>query len=105
MLEGKTKLKIIAIITYLLLVPISLYFRYFPLIVNSTITNVLIVMLLSTFILLIVYGTFIINKNNYDFLFLLPQTLIFVFLVTAMPNITIKFPALWRFILLFNYNN
>ena len=92
MIDGKNKLKIIALISYLLLVPMSLYFRYFPLIVNSTFTNVFILVLISAFILLVIYGTFKIDRKNSDFLLVLPQTLLFIFLVTAMPSIRLNFP-------------
>lgn len=83
----------IAILASILLVPIILYFKYFPTFVNSKVTNILIVLLIFVEILLFVYGAFVM-RSQIDLLTLLPQMLIFVFIVRAIPNLRLLYPPL-----------
>ena len=76
-------LRVIATITYLLLILIAAYFKYFPTIINSEITNILILFLVFILTSLLVYGSFIIQKST-DVYFLLPQSLIITFIVRAI---------------------
>jgi len=87
------KLIIIAVITYLLLVLIEVYFKYFPTIINSKVTNFVIVG--STFLLIssLVYGIFLI-KNPIDISLILPQALIFIFIARAVPHLRLSYPPL-----------
>jgi len=86
-------LKVIATITYLLLILIAAYFKYFPTIINSEITNILILLLVFALTSLLVYGSFIIQKST-DVYFLLPQSLIFTFIARAIPNLRLSYPPL-----------
>ena len=87
------ELKLIAIITYLLLALLAMYFKYFPNIITSAITNFFIIILIFTLISFLVYGAFLIKKNN-DIYFLLPQSLIFTFIARAVPNLRLSYPPL-----------
>jgi hypothetical protein len=87
------RLTIIAIITYLLLILLAAYFKYFPMIINATITNVLIFLMVFILISLLVYGGFIIKESK-DIYLLLPQSLIFVFIARAVPNLRLSYPPL-----------
>ncbi len=89
----KRRLTIIAIITYLLLIPLATYFKYFPTIINSEVNNIFIFLLVFLLTLLLVYGAFIIKKYN-DVYLLLPQSLIFVFIARALPNLRLSYPPL-----------
>lgn len=86
-------LKFIAIITYLQLALLGIYFKQFPTIVNATITNLFIFMLVFTLTSLIIYGAFLVKKTN-DIYFLLPQSLIFTFIARAVPNLRLSYPPL-----------
>lgn len=86
-------LKIIALITYLQLALLAIYFKRFPTIVNATITNLFIFMLVFTLTSLIVYGAFLVKKTD-DIYFLLPQSLIFTFIARAVPNLRLSYPPL-----------
>jgi hypothetical protein len=83
-MTGNTRLKEIAVAIYLLIIPIVLYFKYFPTIVNSLITNALFLALLASLVALLVYGSFLIKKSL-DVYLLLPQTLMLAFVVRAVP--------------------
>jgi|GEM_PF-1736758 len=89
----KRRLMIIAITTYLLLIPLVTYFKYFPRIVNSEITNVFIFLLVFLLTLLLVYGAFLMGKST-DVYLLLPQSLIFIFIARAVPNLRLSYPPL-----------
>ena len=89
----KRRLTIIAIIACLLLIPLAAYFKYFPTIINSEVTNILIFLLVFLLTSLLVYGAFIIKKST-DIYFLLPQSLIFVFIARAVPNLRLSYPPL-----------
>ena len=86
-------LQAIAVLTAILLVPLLLYFKYFPTIINSTITNLLVFLLVFAEILLFVYGAFML-RSQVDSLLLLPQMLIFVIIVRAIPNLRLLYPPL-----------
>jgi hypothetical protein len=83
-MTGNTRLKEIAVALYLLFIPLVLYFKYFPTIVNSLITNGLFLALLASLVVLLVYGSFLIKKSL-DVYLLLPQTLMLAFVVRAVP--------------------
>jgi hypothetical protein len=83
-MTGNTRLKEIAVAIYLLIIPLVLYFKYFPTIVNSLITNALLLALLASLVALLVYGSFLIKKSL-DVYLLLPQTLMLAFVVRAVP--------------------
>lgn len=87
------KLTVIAIITYLFLSLLAVYFKYFPMIINATITNVLIFLLVFILASLLVYGGFIVKESK-DIYLLLPQSLIFVFIARAVPNLRLSYPPL-----------
>jgi len=87
------RLKVIAIVTYLLLALLAIYFKQIPTIINTTISNSFIFMLVFALTLLLVYGTFLIKKTN-DIYFLLPQSLIFTFIARAVPNLRLSYPPL-----------
>lgn len=87
------RLQVIAVLAALLLVPLAYYFKYFPVIINSTITNLLVFTLVFAEILLFVYGAFML-RSQVDSLFLLPQMLILVFIVRAIPNLRLLYPPL-----------
>jgi hypothetical protein len=72
------------VLIYLLVIPLVLYFKYFPTIVNSLITNALFLALVSILAALLVYGSFLIKKSL-DVYLLLPQTLMIDFVVRAVP--------------------
>ena len=92
-MPNKRRLLFIAIITYLLLIPLTAYFRYFPLIISSEITNIFIFFLVFLLSALLVYGAFVIKKST-DIYFLIPQSLIFVFIARAIPNLRLSYPPL-----------
>jgi hypothetical protein len=83
-MTGNTRLKEIAVLVYLLIIPLVLYFKYFPTIVVPLITNALFLALLLSLVALLVYGCFLIKKSL-DVYLLLPQTLMIAFVVRAVP--------------------
>src|SRR5665647_1476857 len=83
-MTGNTRLKEIAVLIYLLIIPLVLYFKYFPTIVSPLITNALFLALVSSLVALLVYGCFLIKKSL-DVYLLLPQTLMVAFVVRAVP--------------------
>lgn len=87
------KLKIIAISLYLFLALIAVYFKFFPTIVNSAISNFIIFMIVFLSIMLLVYASFTIKTNNEVYL-LMPQALIFTFIARAIPNLRLSYPPL-----------
>lgn len=89
----RNKLKIISIVSYLLLISIALYFKYFPTIINSQVSNIFISSSVFIFISLLVYGSFILEKPK-DVYFLIPQSLMFTFLARAVPNLRFSYPPL-----------
>ena len=88
-----TRLKEIAVAIYLLVIPLVLYFKYFPTIVNSLVTNALFLALLSILAALLVYGSFLIKESR-DVYLLLPQTLMIAFVVRAAPNLRLAYTFL-----------
>lgn len=88
-MTGNTRLKEIAVLIYLLVIPLVLYFKYFPTIVNSSITNALVLALVSSLAALLVYGSFLIKKSL-DVYLLLPQTLMIAFVVRAIPSLRLS---------------
>jgi hypothetical protein len=95
------RLKEIAVITNLLVVLLALYFKYFPTILNSLITNALFILLLVTLFVLLAGGCFLVRKSL-DVYLLLPQMLMIAFVVRAAPNLRLISPILqdpyWYFI-------
>ena len=87
------RLTVIGIICALLLIPIIFYFKYFPIIINSLITNCFIASLIIILILLFSYGSFFIKRLR-DVCFIMPQAIIFVFISMALPNLRLSFPPL-----------
>src|SRR5665647_1307677 len=83
-MTGNTRLKEIAVLVYLLIIPLVLYFKYFPTIASPLITNALFLALLLSLVALLVYGCFLIKKSL-DVYLLLPQTLMIAFVVRAVP--------------------
>lgn len=72
---------------------IVLYFGYYPLIINATFTNVLLLIIISLFLFLLLYFIFI-NKNIKDLLWILPASILFVFVARAIPNLLLMNPPL-----------
>jgi len=87
------RLLLVAIFNAFLLIPIIFYFRFFPIILNSFITNCLVVSLIITIILLFSYGSLLIKRLR-DAFFLIPQATIFTFVSMALPNLRLSFPPL-----------
>jgi len=87
------RLKIIAILTAVLLIPLVLYFKYFPTVISSTITNLFVFLLVFVEILLFIFGVFAL-RSKYDSIFLLPQILTFVIIIRAIPNLRLIYPPL-----------
>jgi len=86
-------LQTVAALTAILLVPLIFYFKYFPTIIGSTVTNLLVFTLVFVEILLFIYGAFTL-RTRVDLLSFLPQMLIFVFIVRAIPNLRLLYPPL-----------
>ena len=84
------QIKVVAILTNLLLIPFIAYFKYFPTIINATISNIFIVLLVFILLSLLVFGTFIIRRSREVYYFI-PQSLIFVFLARAAPNLRLAY--------------
>lgn len=89
----KLKLKLIAIITYIGVTFLLVYFTYFPFIINALLSNIIIV--ITTFVIIssIIYGSFLIKKKI-DLLYLLPQSLYLTFIARAIPNLRLENPPL-----------
>lgn len=92
-MKANEKLITMAPVTYLLLIFVGSYFKFFPTIINSEVTNFVIVG--STFLLisLLVYGIFS-TKNPIDIYLILPQALIFIFIARAIPHLRLSYPPL-----------
>lgn len=88
------KLSSIAILNFILIIPIAFYFKFFPTIISGIITNIIIFLLISAFIILLIYGTTMIGKDNKDYVYILPQSVIFIFLLSAIPNIRLEYPII-----------
>jgi len=91
--KANEKLITTAAVTYLLLIFIGGYFKFFPTIINSEVTNFVIVG--STFLLisLLVYGIFLI-KDPIGIYLILPQALIFIVIARAIPHLRLPYPPL-----------
>ncbi len=87
------RLKIIAIISYILLGLLAIYFKFFPISINSLLVNFFVCSSVIVFIGLMVYGLLTINKPKHV-LYLIPQSLAFVFLARAVPNLRLSYPPL-----------
>ncbi len=92
MIQNK-KLLVVAIITNLLLVLIAIYFKCFPTIISSQISNIFIFSLVFLLIFLLVYGAFLI-QTKIDAFLLLPQSLFITFIARAIPNLRLSYPPL-----------
>ena len=88
------RLQTIAVLTAILLVPLAFYFKYFPTIINSTITNILAFTLVFAEILLFVYGAFMLRDLGLIYYFFCLRCLFFVFIVRAIPNLRLLYPPL-----------
>lgn len=89
----RIRLIIIGIISYIILGLLAIYFKFTPLNINNLLINTIVSFSVIAFIVLIVYGAFIINNSKYIF-YLLPQSLAFVFLARAVPNLRLSYPPL-----------
>ena len=87
------RLKISAIISYILLGLLAIYFKFFPFNINSLLVNFFVCSSVIVFIGLMVYGLLMINKPKHV-LYLMPQSLAFVFLARAVPNLRCSYPPL-----------
>ena len=74
-MDNKIKLQIIAISSYLLLVPIVIYLKNFQTFISPLITNITIFLLVFILASLLIYGSFLVKKTIHVY-FILPQTLI-----------------------------
>ncbi len=90
---GKRRLKVLAIVMYPQLLLLAAYFKYFPTILNSQITNFCFIVLLSVFICCLVYGTLCVEEPQ-DIYFLLPQTALFIFISYMIPNLRLSYQPL-----------
>ena len=89
-MKQKIKLLSTSILLSFLLIPILIYFSYFPTIINATITNITIIILISTFVLFSIFSFLLIDKNNNEYYFILPQILLFIFIISAIPNLRLN---------------
>jgi hypothetical protein len=107
-MTGNTRLKEITVLIYLLVIPLVLYFKYFPTIINSLITNALFLALMSSLAALLVYGCFL-TKKSLDVYLLLPQILMIAFVVRAVPYLrlsdTTQLDSFWHLLTTTNVLN
>lgn len=89
-MKHKIKLLIISILLSFLLIPLLIYFTYFPTVINATITNLTIIILVSVFVLTAIFSLLLINKDDNEYYFILLQILIFVFMISAIPNLRLE---------------
>lgn len=89
----RVRLKIIAIISYILLGLLAIYFKFSPFNINSLYVNFFVCFSAIVFIGLVVYGLLTINSPKHVF-YLMPQSLAFVFLARAVPNLRLSYPPL-----------
>jgi len=91
--KANEKLIALAGVLCLLLVFVGGYFKFFPTIINSNVTNFIIVA--STFLLisLLVYGILLVKKPI-DAYLILPLALIFIFIARAIPHLRLSYPPL-----------
>jgi hypothetical protein len=85
------RIKVVAILTNLLLIPLIAYFKYFPTIINAAISNVFIVFLVFVLLSLLVYGAFTIRRPREVYYFV-PQSLILVFVARVVPILRLPYP-------------
>lgn len=83
-MDNKRKLFILTI--FLLLTPILIYFKYSPTILNDYATNLFIICLVTTFVALLVYYS-VSKRIEVNLWWILFPTLIFIFLIRAIPNL------------------
>jgi len=88
-----TKKLTITAVTYLLLVLITAYFKYFPTFISPEISNIFIVLSIFLIIILLVYEILLISVLA-DIYFVLPQSMIFIFIVRAIPHLRLSYPPL-----------
>ena len=88
----KLLIKFISIIEYLLLCSIILYFNYPFVVINSKFDDILIISIVTIFVLLLIYSIIFIKRS--DIHYILPQILIFSFVVRAIPNFRLSYPPL-----------
>lgn len=88
------KLIIIAIFNFTLIIPITYYFKFFPTIISNTLTNLMILVLLSTYIITLIISVIIMEKNNRDYLLILSQSLIFIFILNLIPILRLSNPII-----------
>jgi len=88
------KLIVISILSWILLPIITFYFKFFPTIGNSLISDLFIVGLIFSLFLILTIGSLLI-KNHTDVFYLLPQCLILTFLARIIWYLRISYPALW----------
>lgn len=71
-----------------------IYFGSYPLIINATVTNTLLFFIIFVFLFLLLYFVFINKKNSEDLIWILPASIIFIFIVRAIPNLLLMNPPL-----------
>jgi len=87
----RSELKSCAGISYILITILIIYFRFLPTIVNSLVSDIIFITLLSSLVITLVASSFNI-KNKSEVITFLPAALILVFFVRALPNIILEFP-------------
>lgn len=87
------KIKLISIITNILFVILSYYFKSNYYMNNKTINDILVVSFFIMTFALLIYGTFLIDKLS-DIPFVMLPSLLFCFLVRSIPNIRLSYPPL-----------
>ncbi|KKG06890.1 hypothetical protein [Methanosarcina mazei] len=86
-------LTLIAIVTNILNAFFLYFFKLSPILYNDTITNLLLLSSSIIYFMLLVYGTFLIEKSK-DLFYLMPQSLVMAFTVRAIPNLRLSYPPL-----------
>jgi hypothetical protein len=92
-MRQERKILYCSIVSFCLLALYAAYLRYFPVIISSTITNIGIITLVVALLAVLVYEPFVISRQI-DTYILLPQYLLFVFLVRAATTLRLTYQPL-----------
>ncbi len=89
----RSRLLLASIIMYFVLVFITFYFRFFPIIISTEISDFLLFVSLALFFIILIYGVSRI-KSPIESLLFIPQPIILAFLIRALPNLRLSSPPL-----------
>jgi len=82
-----------SIFAYFLLIICAIYFKFFPILISSNISNFFILLLFVILIGILIVQSFEL-KSNIELFFVLPQYLIFTFLIRAIPTLRLNYQPL-----------